>query len=111
MDEIKAVVRFKFHPGQADEWKRLIQEELEIARTDRGTIQFEVFMNEDQSEAVVFERYRDSASASEHLSKLGDIIPTIMATSSVSGEFMGTPNADLQGRLQPDQIFYPWKAM
>ena len=36
---------------------------MEIVRTkDSGTLQYEIFLNEDETEAVVFERYRDAGS-------------------------------------------------
>ncbi|MBV9659554.1 MAG: antibiotic biosynthesis monooxygenase [Acidimicrobiales bacterium] len=50
-----------------DEWKRLTEQAMEIVRTqDPGTLQYEVFFNDNESEAIVFERYRDAAAALEH---------------------------------------------
>jgi quinol monooxygenase YgiN len=50
MDEIKGIARVKFHPGKVEEWKRLSEEALEIVRTkDRGTLQCEIFFNEDEA--------------------------------------------------------------
>src|SRR5882672_8582352 len=64
MDEIKGIARVKFHPGKVEEWKRLSEEAMEIVRTrDSGTLQYEIFFNEDETEAVVFERYRDADAA------------------------------------------------
>jgi quinol monooxygenase YgiN len=57
MDEIKGIARVKFHPGKVEEWKRLSEEAMEIMRTrDSGALQYEIFFNEAESEAVVFER-------------------------------------------------------
>ena len=64
MDEIKGIARVKFHPGKVEEWKRLTEEAMEIVRTrDSGTLQYEIFFNEDETEAMVFERYRDADAA------------------------------------------------
>ena len=53
MDEIKGIARVKFRPGKVEEWKRLSAEAMEIVRTkDTGTLQYEIFFNEDESEAV-----------------------------------------------------------
>ena len=61
MDEIKGIARVKFHPGKLEEWKRLTEQAMEIVRTrDPGTLQYEVFFNHDESEAIVFERYKDA---------------------------------------------------
>ena len=80
MKEIKGIARVKFLPGKLEEWKRLTAEAMHIVRTkDKGTLQYDrpvlamppaklrasVF-NADESEALVFERYRDSDAALEH---------------------------------------------
>src|SRR4029434_9959379 len=59
MDEIKGIARVKFHPGKVEEWKRLTEEAMEIVRTrDTGTLQYEIFFNEDESEALGFQTCR-----------------------------------------------------
>jgi quinol monooxygenase YgiN len=64
MEEIKGIARVKFKPGKIDKWKRLTKEAIEIVRTkDKGTLQYEIFFNADETEAIVFERYRDADSA------------------------------------------------
>jgi len=79
MDEIKGIARVKFHPGKVEEWKRLTEEAMEIVRTrDSGTLQYEIFFNEDESEAVVFERYRDADAAIEHFSNISRLMEPIM---------------------------------
>src|SRR5687767_9371176 len=75
VDEIKGIARLKFHPGKLEEWKRLTEEAMEIVRTrDSGTLQYEIFFNEDESEAVVFERYRDADAALEHFSNISHLM-------------------------------------
>jgi quinol monooxygenase YgiN len=84
MDEIKGIARVKFHPGKVEEWKRLSEEALEIVRTkDRGTLQCEIFFKEDESEALVFERYRDADAAIEH-PNISHLMEPIMATAERS---------------------------
>ncbi len=57
MDEIKGIARVKFHPGKVEEWKRLTEEAMEIVRTrDTGTLQYEIFFNEDETEATCSRR-------------------------------------------------------
>jgi len=75
MDEIKGIATVKFHPGKVEEWKRLTEEAIEIVRTrDSGTLQYEIFFNEDETEAVVFERYRDADAAIEHFSNISHLM-------------------------------------
>ena len=79
VDEIKGIARVKFHPGRVEEWKRLSEEAMEIVRTrDSGTLQYEIFLNEDESEAIVFERYRDADAAIEHFSNISHLMEPIM---------------------------------
>lgn len=114
MNEIKGIARLKFHPGKVEEWKRLTEEAMEIVRTkDTGTLQYEIFFNEDESEAIVFERYRDADAAIEHFANIGHLMEPIMATASVTGEVLGTPNAkmkELLGNGEP-KLFTPWMAL
>ena len=114
MDEIKGIARVKFHPGKVEEWKRLTEEAMEIVRTrDNGTLQYEIFFNEDQSEAIVFERYRDADAAIEHFTNIGHLMEPLMATATVTGEVLGTPNAEMRRNLTGDQpkLFTPWLAL
>jgi quinol monooxygenase YgiN len=112
--EIKGIARVKFHPGKLEEWKRLSEEAMEIVRTkDRGTLQYEIFFNEDESEAMVYERYRDADAAIEHFSNISHLMEPILATASVTGEVLGTPNAQIQEQLGKGgpKLFTPWLAL
>jgi quinol monooxygenase YgiN len=114
LDEIKGIARVKFHPGRVEEWKRLSEKAMEIVRTsDSGTLQYEIFLNEDESEAVVFERYRDADAAIEHFSNISHLMEPIMATASVTGEVLGTPNAKMKDQLGKGgpKLFTPWMAL
>jgi quinol monooxygenase YgiN len=114
MDEIKGIARVKFHPGKVEEWKRLTKEAMEIVRTkDRGTLQYEIFFNEDESEAIVFERYRDADAALDHFSNIGHLMAPLMATASVTGEVLGTPSARMKEELAKGgpTLFTPWMAL
>ena len=67
MSELQGIGRFKFHEGKLEEFKRLSTRAMEIARTrDTGTLQYEIYFNDDQSECIVLERYRDSEALIEH---------------------------------------------
>ena len=114
MDEIKGIARVKFHPGKVEEWKRLTKQAMEVVRTkDRGTLQYEIFFNEHESEAIVFERYRDADAAIEHFSNISHLMAPIMATAFVTGEVLGTPNATMKKQLGKGEpkLFTPWMAM
>jgi quinol monooxygenase YgiN len=114
MNEIKGIARVKFLPGKVEEWKRLTAEAMEIVRTkDKGTLQYEIFFNEDESEAVVFERYRDSDAALEHFANIGHLMAPLMETATITGELLGTPNDQIRKNLTGDQpkLYEPWIAL
>ena len=73
MSELQGIGRFKFHEGKLEEFKRLSAQCMEIVRTkDTGTLQYDIYFNDDQSECIVLERYRDSETLIEHAAHLGD---------------------------------------
>ena len=114
MKEIKGIARVKFLPGKLEEWKRLTAEAMHIVRTkDKGTLQYEIFFNEDESEAIVFERYRDADAALEHFRNIGHLMAPLMATATITGELLGMPNEQMRKNLTGDQpkLFTPWMAL
>ena len=111
MDEIKGIARVRIHPGRLEEWKRLTADAIEIARTrEPGTLQYEVFFNADETEAIVFERYRDADAALEHFANVGHLIAPLLATATVTGEVLGTPNETMRAQLGDGEprLFTPW---
>ena len=96
MSEIQGVGRFKFHEGEVHDFKRLCAQVIDVVRAkDTGTLQYEIYFNDDQSECVVSERYRDSEAVIEHATHVGDLMEAIFATGSVSSELLGEPSAEL----------------
>jgi len=61
----------------------------------------------------VFERYRDADAAIEHFSNISHLTEPIMATASVTGEVLGTPNAKMKELLAQGgpNLFTPWMAL
>ena len=61
MDELQGIVRFTFHAGMVEEFKRLSAECIAVVRSkDLGTLQYDTYFNDDESQAIVLERFRDS---------------------------------------------------
>ncbi len=116
MSELLGIARFKFHDGKLDEFKRLSAQAMEIVRTkDSGTLQYDTYFNDDQSECIVIERYRDSEAAIEHAANLADLSAAVLATVSVvHGELLGEPSAELRANLadmEVPQVFTPYESM
>jgi quinol monooxygenase YgiN len=114
VSELQGIARYTFHEGKLEEFKRLSADAMEIVRTkDTGTLQYEIYFNDDQSEAIVLERYRNSEALIEHLANLGDLSEAILSTGSVSGELLGEPSAELRANLAdvPVRLFTPYLSM
>jgi quinol monooxygenase YgiN len=114
MTELLGIARFKFHEGKVEEFKRLSAECMEVVRTkDSGTLQYDVYFNDDESECVVIERYRDSGALIEHGANLGDLMEKTLATGTVSGELLGEPSPELREKLAdtPVRVFTPYLSM
>ena len=115
--ELWGIARFKIREGKLEEFKRLSARSMEIVRTkDTGTLQYDTYFNDDQSECVVLERYSDSEAATiEHAENLGDLMEPILATVSVvHGELLGEPSAELRAKLAGSEVphlFTPYQSM
>ena len=112
--ELQAIVRFRFHDGDVEEFKRLSAECMEIVRTkDSGTLQYDTYFNDDETECIVVERFRDAEALILHSENLAHLMEPIMATGSVSGELLGELTAELRARLEggPVGLFTPWATM
>jgi len=114
--EILGIARFRFHEGKLDEYKRLSAQAMEIVKTkDTGTLQFDTYLNDDQSECVIIERYRDSESLIEHAANLSDLSAKILSiVTVVHGEVLGEPSEELRAALADSdvpQLFTPYASM
>ena len=106
MSELLGVARFKFHEGMREEYLRLSDQAMDVVRTkDSGTLGYDLYLNGDQSECMVIERYRDSEAAIEHAANLGHLFEAVLATVSVvHGELLGEPSAELRANLAGSEV-------
>jgi len=115
MGELLGIARFRFHPGQVDEYKRLSAEAMEIVRArERGsTLEYAIYFNEDQSEAVVIERFASSEALLQHGANMAAISEAVLKTGTVEGELLGEPNAELRSNLTGPQprLLTPWMSL
>jgi quinol monooxygenase YgiN len=116
VSELLGIARFKLHEGKLEEFKRLSAQAREIVRTkDSGTLQYDTYFNDDQSECIVIERYRDSEAAIEHAANLADVSAAVLATVSVvHGELLGEPSEELRANLadmEVPELFTPYESI
>lgn len=113
MSELQSVARLKIHDGKLDEFKRLVAKCADLVRTkDTGTLQYELYFNSDNTECLVFERYRDSQALLDHFKNMGDTMAAILQICSGSGEICGTPSLELIEKLKdsPVRVYTPFEA-
>ena len=114
MSELEGIARFKFREGEREDFKRLAAQCMEIVRTmDTGTLQYDIYFNDDQSECIVHERYRDSDALMEHAAHLGALNDAILASGFVSGVLLGEPSAELRAIMADGEVrlFTPYESM
>src|SRR6476619_1687563 len=110
--ELQAIVRFRFQEGDVEEFKRLSAACMEIVRTqDTGTLQYDTYLNDDETECIVIVRFRASEALIQHGENLAHLMDAIIATGTVFGELLGEPSSELRTRFTaggPVQLFTPW---
>jgi quinol monooxygenase YgiN len=114
MGELVGIARFRFHPGKVEEYKRLCEQAMEIVRAkEPGTLEYSIYLNEDETEAVVIERFVSSEALLEHGGNMSGISPAVLATGTVEGELLGEPNDELRAKLTgPEpELFTPWMSL
>jgi len=116
MTELLGIARFRFHEGKREEYLRLSDQATELVLANEpGTLQYDLYLNGDQSECMFIERYRDSEAAMEHAENLGHLFDAVLSTVSVvHGELLGEPNAELRSKLAGSEVpvlFTPYRSM
>jgi hypothetical protein len=79
-----------------------------------GTLQYDTFFNEDESEAIVIERFRDSEALIEHGKNMAQFMEAILSTASIYGELLGEPSPEFRANFTdggPVQLFMPYQLM
>jgi len=114
--ELQGVARFRIHDGKLDEFKRLSAEAREIVRTkDPGTLQYDLYFNDDGSECMVLERFEDSEALIAHAANLGELSEAILSiVDVVHGELLGDPNEEIRANLagmEVPQLFTPYQSL
>jgi hypothetical protein len=87
---------------------------MQIVRTkDTGTLQYELYFNDAQSECLVFERYRDVRSLLQHQSNVGGLMEALLKTSTGASVACGKPTPELLKLLDgsPVELFTPYQPL
>ena len=105
MSELVGIIRFTFHEGQAEEYKRLSAAVMEIVRAEEpGTLQFDTYFDADESRAVVIERYRDADALLLHAEHVAPFMEPLMATGAAEGELLGDLSPELREQMAGSSV-------
>jgi quinol monooxygenase YgiN len=116
MGELVGIARFRINEGKLEEFKRLSAEAMEIVKTkDTGTLRYDTYFKEDESECVILEMLRDSQALIDHAQNMDELSAKILAiVSVVHGELLGDPSEEIRAKLagtEVPQLFTPYQAM
>jgi quinol monooxygenase YgiN len=116
MGELVGIARFRINEGKLEEFKRLSAEAMEIVKTkDTGTLRYDTYFKEDESECVILEMFRDSQALIDHAKNMDELSAKILAiVSVVHGELLGDPSEEIRAKLagtEVPQLFTPYQAM
>lgn len=96
MSAIQLTARGVIQAGKLEEFKVLAAQCMRTVREkDSGTLQYDWFLNEGQTECVVRETYRDSEAVLEHIAHLGATLGAILSVSDWTFEVFGSPSLEL----------------
>jgi quinol monooxygenase YgiN len=113
--EIIGIGRVVFNEGGFEEYRRLVERELELVRTtEPGTLALDIYVNADESEAVYIERYRDSQALMDHFRNVADFMAPVLATGTFTGVILGDASEELKaaiGEGGPVELFRPLMAL
>ena len=100
MNEIQTAAYLKIHPGKLDEFKAVAERCIKtVKEKDTGTLQYDWFLNDANSECHVIERYKDSNAVLEHMGNLGDTLGELLAVVDLSLNLYGNPSDQLRSAL------------
>ncbi|NHA69909.1 antibiotic biosynthesis monooxygenase family protein [Phycicoccus flavus] len=99
--ELHGTSRITIHSGRLEEFKRLAARCVDIVRhQDTGTIEYNLFLNEEGTECFVHERYRDSAAGLEHMQNIAEVSSLLSEVCTMTGEVCGEPSPGLRQALE-----------
>lgn len=92
--------KFRIRPGKTAEFKQLAQQCVDIVRErEPGTLLYEWFMNEDETECVALDCYVNLEAVMQHVQNIGPLMRQLMTISDRELEIYGAnPMAGFDGK-------------
>ena len=93
---IQSTARLKIHDGKLEAFREVAARCIDCVRTnDKGTLQYDWFLDETGAVCVVRETYRDSDAVFEHMENLGPVLGYLLALCDMELEIFGRPSPAL----------------
>jgi quinol monooxygenase YgiN len=106
--QIEFRAEFTIQEGKVEEYKKLVEEMSRVVEANEpGTINYQFYLNRDETKCIVSERYANSEAVFAHINGVASqtILPKIFNVSKISKfEVYGNPSEELQKLLT---IFSP----
>ncbi|BCS34966.1 hypothetical protein TBR22_A41920 [Luteitalea sp. TBR-22] len=114
MDTLQVTARLAIHSGKREQFEARAAECVRLVRErDTGTRQYDWFLDDEGTECVVREAYRDSAAALEHLANLGPALMALFEVCDLTLEICGTPSTELRAATAPfaPRVYAPFLSL
>ena len=108
--DIAWVVELELLPQHREAFREITAEMVQQTQQEAGALAYERFANDEENMVVLYERYRDSASAVLHLQTFNEIYGErfVQLISRKRAYVMGSPSEDLKNLLAPlNPVFLP----
>ena len=94
--EIDVIARCSIHEGKLNSFREVAARCLSNVRAkEKGAMRYDWYLNTEQKECVVIERYRDSEAVLEHIANLGENLEALTACCDLWIELYGNPSKEL----------------
>ena len=105
MDYLQIIVTMTIHNGKIEAFKQVAADCMAATKAkDQNTLQYDWFLNEDETVCTVIERYKDSDALLAHIGNLGDLLGKLLAITDFKPAVYGSPSQTLlqaTAALQP----------
>lgn len=96
MKELHIIARCAIHDGHLEEFKTLAEQCLVGTREkDSGTLQYDWYFNEDETECVVHGVFKDSDALVLHRKNVAEAVDELLKICDLSTEMYGDPSSTL----------------
>lgn len=98
---ILGIAHFTFLDGKFDDFRCLSDRCRQIVDTqDTGTLRYDIYVTEDQTQAVVIEEYENEGALRAHGEHIGEeLSAAVLATANVHGQLLGDLSEELRKSL------------